>query len=851
MPEITEVHMGTGRMVVPFFRDPGLEDLIDELDELIFREGRHDRFRGPITQWTPGDRFVVEGPGPGYWLGIDQEGAGIELRRYFSRLNKLSNGDFELGDLTWRRQADNSKWVIDATGKITGSYGARTTNDFQDDDVLQNDERFEVFYGDKMRLRATFDWDTSTNDGSARLRLIYEGRFTHPELNEDTGFGQPSLWELGDSPDIDIIIDADQAYEGTHVLRVGPFTKEQQLNNGDFEDAFEFWDAFNNVTASSEHVDSGSLAAKFSAGGADTPVLHQQMVGDFSEGDEFEVGVSLYSADADTTFIVRVSYPTVGGGNEVAYPISEQAFSEGGWRRFTGTFTLHDWDPDLGRPTVVVGSDDIIAVGGAWYCDRVNVKRIRGNVQAAGWTGRSAGSWVKVVPKRRYRVRAKVRAGDGVYNGEIWMVALTARDRFGRDLEEIESPHVMAESHQWQKFDWTFTPESGRDHVSLQIWGRDVYGGGFYVDVVKMNDDDETSLVENQEIEVTEAPSPYVATIWSDVPRGAEECRVEIVAEAGGEKWQVDNVELRIDNQTPTHASEIVSELIADAGVLEGTVRNVGKILFDWVIRNRTARQVLDELCMSGLVQPACEWSFTPGTNELNFGRAEQIFTDRDTLVITDRQAFVLRRPSAKHSIERFATDVKVIGAPRTRLNGREYVVTGRAENDNHGWIRPDGSPFQRTSFVEDGSVQHRSHANGLAANHAADIASAEPSHVLALSDWRTAQRYDVGDWGYFYFPDEKIVDESNVMVDDDGQLAYPARLRVYERRWILGSGPWRCILRQQNGNEIDITEFVDWPDLTEAEITIGKKRRRFTTNPQGGAIAKQYQRFRAAKAEV
>lgn len=850
--------MAPGEFRVPFRRDRDLEALLATYPHLRFEWGAYDIFCGPIFELDPQEALIVaKGASLAWWLGVDNEGTPdvIAFQRYCGRTNKLGNGDFELGELYWRRGAENSKWVIDTTSPIAGTHSARVGVDFQDDDVLQSDESFEVFPGDEMRLALTAV-HTGAALGNLRMRHIFSGRFDHPNLNEDPGFDDSSKWELGDAPDIDIVNDPGEAYEGDNVLRVGPISKEQFLLNRGFDDSggsTTHWATFNNVSLNTDRVQKGTHSMKFNEGGADTPAIRQALQPGFAEGNEFELSFWLSNAQGggdDPQILFQMQYQDEDDEFQIDEVMSRLPFSGNGWKRMMRRWTLPEFTPTAGFPRVNIVTDEIVPADSAWWVDQVSALRIKGNVQAIGFADRDgATDNLAIVPKRRYRVTAKIRSSAGVDSGEVWFRAELRRSAFGTDLVDApESQRVGVTKNKWSKFEWEFEAPSGYDRLNLHIYGQDIYGGSFWIDKVEIRDADETELIVDVDVPPASAATATEFLLDTTVPEGAESERVAILVEDDGEGWKVDNVYL-IWLDTPEQASAIVSALIAGTGLTPGTIHTAGTILFDWVIRNKTPRQALDELSTGGLVQPSREWLVNP-SGAVDWGMDSQVFTDRAGFVLTEEDVFIRSRPDLARSIERFATTVKVIGAERERFSRkRKFVVTGSAENTNPGYTLFNGDPYSRTMLVEDGSVDHPRQADGLAERIASENAIEARQYSLGVNDWLLLGTFRVGDWIYLYYPSEGA-ESPDYPREWQGQTVWPDKLRVLSRTWTLGAGPFRVFARRGPGDEVDITDYVEWPMETTADIQVGDRRQSFSSNPQGGAISRQWFRYRTAVSE-
>jgi hypothetical protein len=265
--------------------------------------------------------LVIGGPGILWSEGQGGAGPAVANREYLSGADKLSNGDFGLGDLYWRRAGEGSGWEVDV-GLATNVVGS------DQDDVLESDEKFPARSGSHYRAEAT----GVSGLGRLKIRIVYEGRFNPPELwtNGDLSGGsagwtpgtyadvvydpanayggqdyvirclpipKPQLildpgmesgtgWtdESVNAGDVAIVLDPTNAYQGSRVVRVGPVTQHQVFMNADFGSGLDYW--YSSSTDAEPHLgifalDSGAgvdgnasvITSGWSTGGRTGPEL--------------------------------------------------------------------------------------------------------------------------------------------------------------------------------------------------------------------------------------------------------------------------------------------------------------------------------------------------------------------------------------------------------------------------------------------------------------------------------------------------------------------------------------------------------------------------------------------------
>lgn len=163
----------------------------------------------------------IGGPGILWTLGSGGIGPTIEDREYLSGADMLSNGDFHLDDLYWRRPSEGSLWLA-AGGKATNVGGRRTDDVFEYALELPPARPGNTYQAIAHGVFAS---------GRVRIRTIFGGRFNPPNLlvNGDMEDGPGVGW----SASANIAIVTQQVRNGSYSMRISPIPKPQ-LADHDF-----------------------------------------------------------------------------------------------------------------------------------------------------------------------------------------------------------------------------------------------------------------------------------------------------------------------------------------------------------------------------------------------------------------------------------------------------------------------------------------------------------------------------------------------------------------------------------------------------------------------------------------
>lgn len=846
---LVDALMGEGELELDLDYDGDLVAALKHYRTLHVYQGEDPIGPGFILLWRTPARggLRIGGRALDWRLGQDGDGAIVLDREYLACTNKLSNPGFELEALYWARR-EGTNWRIRsvAAEPYAGSWAAAVIADGDKDDVLATDEGgWEAREGNQFTatLRAR---RVSGSVGHLRLRIVFEGRFDPAQLLTNGSFATADDWTNTSA------VGGDAAIESGH-LRIGPTTKLQRIQNPSFEDGLNFW-----------QEDTGDW---FATDIAVTPVDGDFVVGTAAGGPAQKTlqvdrnpGVNQsYSVTPGERYLLDGWIRPNPGADGVAYiytyvgdetfPLNaswiylETVDNAGGggsdWRWCHKEFDIPETKIALVPMCEVLDH----TAGNDWYFDRVQLTRLKGN--KAGYQHDS----FAVTPERTYRVLARVTPDEEIFEGTLRAsVLLTAT---GRDPIVMESPALERGDATRQLLAWDFTPPSGYGTAALSFVGLDVFGGSFIIDNASVTDADGSTVVFDELVGPTKASWEPVVSLTATAPEGTEAVRLEVVAEADASGWRIDDASLaRVG--TPAVSGDVIRSLLldpdtGDALMNEGEIHGTDTLLFDKHFIRQDLRSMFKDVSRGGVVSPVREWRVNPD-NSLDWGTAEQLFTDRTELVFAPGDLELLEEPTVEQNVEDRVTDVIVVGAERQLANGRRVTIIGSASNepgpDDVDWY---GNPVRRKRVVEDSTVDHKAYADALARWHLDQSTALGEVVQLKLADWRAVGPFGVGDWIYPWLPEAELEDLDNP-VEHQGRTTYPKRVRALVRVWRMGAGSFRVEARAPDGSTLDISRAVRWENETTAEVTVGEVVPEFLVDPQGGAAGNQFLRWRASR---
>lgn len=834
---ISEVLTELGSWTLPLEWDPDLVEVLVDGTYMLLWWGEELVAAGVKTDDEPDkDLLTVGGVSPEWALGLDAIGPTERDKEYVSGRNKLSNGAFIDGEDLWKI-TEGSKWTVPELGP------ARTTADFDKDDVLASSETFESRPGNRYRLKITAGRD----DGAiARLRgrLVLEGRFDPSDL----------LPGLGDSTDASEHA-GDTSVVGSTIV-MGPVTRKTGLSNGGFETGdFSGWTPSGawSIVGGTTFEGAYCAACSDTDGGLNylTPDVDPGTPGsqpiDVKPHERWEVKGAIAKASGTDGF---VSIDTFLNNLDLTQQqwsqlmwFSPDQIDDTGWRSTTIEIDIPD-----GMEWLWVQPQVFSQTAGSWYFDAIQATRLIGN------SARRRLGTVALTPERTYKLLAPAAADAACTQGTVKFAVLF--QGAGRPDQIVESQPVDYQAKDRTLLDFSFKPPSGYDSATVWLVATDVLGGAISVlEKPTLTLDDKTRTIVDLLIGPGLASAgDYELEVMA--PIGTEKVHVELVAESLGRGFFVFAVELT-RTETPWSSADVVRDLIRNPAsgtpiLLEGRLFGAEAIQHDWHVLNLTRRAELQQFSRTGIALPFREWRVYVDPDlgpMLDWGTPAEIFTDHrgPEAVLLETDFDVITPPKVARSSKNVITDVVVIGADRQDTDGGPpSKVTGQAATSAEvlDWW---GQPLERTQVVTEPTATHRSLAASLAAYRASLANAVNENLRVFLSDWRPrGLRFVAGDTLYLYKPEAGVEDPANPMVIDE-RTVFPKGYRVTER--LLRPGPgFRLEFRPPGRAPIVLErDAVRWEDATVAELTLGNPRASFVNDPQGGSVAAQWRRFRAS----
>ena len=798
---------------------------------LIYQDESHVATRVVLQTTANAEGIVIGGPGPEWHLGTDDIGPLIEAREYVAGTNKMSNpiGDPIMGTLYWYF-AEGSGWALDGGAPGSRTRLLRMLGVPIGDDVARSTEPWSVKPGQVYETGFSCRRPTGAGVGRLRLRAVYTGQFQHPDVLEGDGqFEDPVPWtDISEaSDDAEVVRYSTHSTAGLGAARIGPTTHRSVLVNGSFEDGFTNWAPFGAwVIDPTLHFD-GVQCAVTDTTDADKLLFYTEPL-PVTPGEKWRLEARIRPEDGTDgvcTLSLIAHNPTDDTRNIVTYgpELRGTGGASPGW-----VFRALDLAIDPEYTSLELGILIEDHTTGFWAIDDVRLDRVEGNTCAL------MGEPHPIAPGRTYDVRYNVESDAAVVTGSLTAVVhLTGP---GRPEVRVPSSSVGPTSGEVQGVQMSLDVPSGYDTVTVEIQGRDIEGGSFWLDELTIADADSSTRVHD-------AVRAGTGLGWSDfvlettAPQGAETIHVEGIAEAGGDGWEMSAFFIARTNEHNWTSAEVVADLLRhpDTGaslLAEGTIVGPETIIYDWTLERITSRTALRHLSRAGVADPVREWRVNPATLALDWDTAEGLYVDRTEIVLEESdQVFVLSPPQSSSDLTDTVQRVIVVGER----------VTGVADVGTDGPRDWFGHPVLRTTVIDDSSVDQAAYASSLAAYELGRSQSPRQTVRLRVGDWRALGTFGVGDWVYVFAPDDGLVDPANERRGRNG-LIYPAKVRVVSMSRAFGDG--KVVLRRSDGTTVDISRWVQWDGETAGEIEVGDPAADFVADPQAGAVSRQFARF-------
>lgn len=795
-------------------------------------------------------------------LGNGSDGPTIVDQQFVAGNNRLNNGSFEsfgadaLDPLYWKRDPDKSQWNFIGTGR-TGNYAAVMLYLPDDDDVLVSDDTVETPPESVWEISAWIARGAVTNPGRIRLRIIYEGLFTHID---QIPFQHA---RIADGSAATVTGDITRTTDPLGTV-AGPVLKVETLHrqlivNPSFDAVLVAWIQ----TAGSWGTVAGpdGYICRTAGGGPDKKILTADSTYYPSEwfnvtaGDEYTFSGWLSqeaSTDGFGIITCQVScFPADATKPDYYVEIARKA-GDGdlNWYYHTATFTIPD-----GYNLISPSLQAHLHTAGAWVYDNINLYRTRGN------TDIYAGPLMVLAPKRAYRWKIPFRSDPSANSGTLQMQAVCNVE--GRDQLVIQGMSLAPTGGALQTMEWEFTVPSGYDVVQWALWSSDVFDGAFYIGEGTLTETDTSTLA--ADVPGPGAPydavvRPYAQTVASfAAPAGATKAHVEVIAEAGAFGYTVDDVVLRRVDQPPVAATEVVRAFLNDPHTGQpilnpGDLHDAGPLLADWHVKNTVVGDGLKTLTTGGQVNPAREYRVNGAARSLDWGLPSELFVDHDgedtDLILLRRGQLHLTGPlEGSSTIDGVVDEVRVVGAERTAANKTQQTITVDGALPNPTTYTAFGQPLRQTRTVSDSGIDSALYAAERVVLELALAQPTAPSITAELDEAKDWGPIEPGDWVYVYDPDADLIDETNEMADPDtGEPIRPMRLRVIDRTQTYTRGGRSVELvdpsTTEAGDGLDITSLVRWSDKTSQRLTLGVRKPEFLAFAGGAAPVDQLRRF-------
>lgn len=850
---IREEHMAVGDWELDVDYSPELAALAFD-DEgkvhVLFYDADDDLVYTGVLLRAEGDEngLKIGGRNLLWYLGTEEEGPLIVDREFVSGANKLANPGFEddlehEGLLKWSVPAD-SKWRQAIGHGRTGWGAAWVEDDPYDDDVLQSEESWEAREGESYSVGFWARRPTGAV-GRVRARAVLTGRFKHPNLLTHNWY--PAV--VVNPADIEVLLDD----LGGKEIRFHPVTPLTHVANDDFA-GLAGWTALSGSWGTFSGPNGVDAVTDALAGDPYKKLLYATGDGTLRfpvQGGErwrFSGWCAPFDTATDGIGIVTCKVTTDAAGPETYYEEILRYEANGhstDWRYASRVFPIPE---DFPFKWLSPGAEVHGHTAGRWSFNYFHLIREAGNHNFA-W-----GDPITVPNSgQEYVMAAAVTTTATVTDGRI--VPGLKCEGPGREPVILEGPPMdRLEPDSVFALEWRVRIPSGYNFVSPFLRATDTHGGIVSIRHQSFRIADDTH-------HVGDAPSAPSGAAWTVVsgavtcPRGTERVHMEIVAEQGAGGWLVDDAALARYGEPGWTVADVARELLKepDTGAAlslgVGTISGSEILPADWRIRNRTLRACLNHLCT--VIAPGYEYRVIHSTRTLDLGPPEIVFVDHApgtaaAVVLVPRDLDVAAIPGVAKNTEEKVNNIRLVGGTRESSTGLPSEIVATASLNTPVELDWDGRPIRRTRVVEDSTVDHLTYANARVAGLAADEANEPYSIEVTLRGRNTRPDVKPGEWVYVYHPEAGLVDRSGAYETEvDGEPVFPKRVRVLGMTRRLGPS-YRAELRRPDGTTLALGR-VRWETEDGTDMTIGHRPLSFATDPNAGAAAKQYMRFRVS----
>lgn len=788
----------------------------------------------PLLWGKPGKEKIEIGGTSILWdLGIQGIGPTIDDREYLSNANKLDNPVFALDppDIYWRRAAEGSGWSI-TTGLAT------LVASLDGDDIWEVDRKYPAAPGQTWMAGATI-----IGGGRWRVRLLFEGQFNPPDIAIPY-----SSWTASVRGDIVLGTDPEGVVGGpAYRVHTGYVNRAA---NGAFDDGVGLngwaqgagawypitgdgtaWSGDTYAMTNTDILVSGDKRLVNSQdGGVTFPVVAQVV----APGEVWENRFVIRphagsSADGEAFGRIRL----LSGGVEVGIVETKHVSStQDGWGIVIESITIPDGINGLIPEFVVRGHTT-----GQWDVDSVTIFRALGNVDQV------VGPQITVTSSRTYDWRVPYRVDPGISGGRVQLRAVLTSDY--RPTLVIEGPDLRGQQEDQPLQYATFSIEmpSGYTRINQLLYSEDVPGVTYVGQGTLIDKDHSTSVADT----IADGPSGAVS-VSTVAPDGTDTVRIQVVGEvfSFGYVLAAQLVRTTLD---PATGNDIIADLLVHpstglpVGIAAGTINCPEVIPFDWRQVKMTLLAAFAHYC-DVISEPTREYRINPALPP-TIDVSTSPFVQRPIVLLpTDIDVEDVADPTV--DVTNRATEIEVIGAEVTRLNGQTTLITATAQVPGDTEYDLNNNPIVRTRPVSDGTIDTHGYAQAYADDQA--VREAFPGLIVDVTLTGTPYQrgeLDVGDWLEIFEPESGIEDQTNPKTVE-GVPCFPRVMRAVARDREHGPSFYVLMLRP-DGSTFPLN--VNHSERDATKLTLADRRLYdWEADPGGGATGNQYMRDRASK---